>query len=208
MTAIQNLKMITELKIMRGPNIWSKTLQQLVVVKLDPPPTTEIQKEALINELVRLFPSFDHPIKEHKTSSANESNALFISWLFALTALELQTVSAPQLRYKSVHLLGGTSHYAVFEYEHEDHGARCARVAAKILINLMNNLPYRDLEKDLAILQDIYDDDTEGPSTQEIINAAKARNIPVKKSAGDGTLFLARVSTRKKSQLLFLKTLG
>ena len=99
--------MITELNIMRGPNIWSNKHQQLIVLKLALDQTKEINIEFIYEELIQLFPGHKNIFKEIKSSKSSEQ--FLIAKLLALTGLLLQANSAPQLDYFNVNVLNKIS---------------------------------------------------------------------------------------------------
>lgn len=175
--------MIQDLKIMRGPNIWSDRNHKLIVIKLKPLETDDLIPNDLCSRLVNIFPPLHNVIKEIEKTSTDSPARITLARLLALTGLELQALTTPGLFYYNAHLLGTESYYSVFEYQDEEHGVEAALVASAILRSIIHDIPYEELAEDLKRLKDISKQHTLGPSTAEIVNEAIARNIPVKEVA-------------------------
>ena len=198
--------MITELNIMRGPNIWSNKHQQLIVLKLALDQTKEINIEFIYEELIQLFPGHKNIFKEIKSSKSSEQ--FLIAKLLALTGLLLQANSAPQLDYFNVNVLNKISFYSVFEYLDEEHGKTAATILVAILKNLIAGRPYLSLAIDLKKLADIYLSNKDGPSTREIIDAAIKKNIPVKRIAEGRYTLLGQGKYQKKIEASISENTG
>lgn len=190
--------MIKELKVMRGPSLWSVKHQQLIVVKLQLDSLEETSISNLCDSLVNLIPPIHKAIQEVKTENAGEFPPLLIAKLLALTAIELQVINCSGPSYYNAHVLGERSFFAVFEYKDEEHGIEAARTSANIIKSLMAGKPYQSLPEDLRNLKDISIRNSEGPSSQEIIQAAINRNIPVKTIANGRYTVLGHGKYRKK----------
>ncbi|MCD6017403.1 MAG: cyanophycin synthetase [Bacteroidetes bacterium] len=174
--------MINELRIMTGPNIWSTKIHQLIVVKLQIP-GQDYNHNELRNKLAELWPGFEN-------DDALSDPKLDLAQTFANLALYLQNNNGAHVTYAKGELLGEASYYSIFEYELKEHGEETAEVVANIFTNLIEEKENNRLEKDLEVLQRIFNRHKPGPSSYEIMNEAKKRNIPVS-STGDGrfTLF-------------------
>ncbi|MDF2435882.1 MAG: cyanophycin synthetase [Bacteroidota bacterium] len=180
--------MIKELKVMRGPNIWSDN-HKLIVLKIDIAESKNIDLDKLCIGLVNIFPPIHKDINEIKTYAAGHPVLLSVARLLALTGTELQTISTSGVSYYHGHLLGESSFYSVFEYKDEEHGVEAAYLAADIINALIYNEETDFIPEGLKLLKDISERNDDGPSTSSIIDEAVSRNIPVKRIA-DGRYIL------------------
>lgn len=174
--------MINELRVMTGPNIWSPKIHQLIVVKLQIPEQIYNHIE-IRNKLSELWPDFE-------SGESLPDPKLNLAQTFANLALYLQSRNGAHVNYAKGELLGDSSYYAIFDYELKEHGKETAEVVSDTLNALIEGNTNNRLEKDLEVLQRIFNRHKPGPSTYEIIKEAKNRNIPIS-SIGDGrfTLF-------------------
>ncbi|MES2568065.1 MAG: cyanophycin synthetase [Bacteroidota bacterium] len=174
--------MINELRIMTGPNIWSATIHQLIVVKLQLP-EKEYKNHLLREKITEQWPDF-------KNTETLSDSKLDLAQTFANLALYLQQRNGAEIKYAKAELLGESSYYAIFEYQIKEHGEETAEVVSDIITALIEGRTHSRLEKDMEVLQRIFNRHKAGPSTFEIIKEAQNRNIPIS-STGDGrfTLF-------------------
>lgn len=190
--------MIKEIKVMHGPSIWSANYQQLIAVKLEIGEIGENEVCTLCDNLVNLFPPIHISIKNIKAESPDKTPQLMIAKLVALTCIELQIINCSGPAYYNSHLLGDRSYFAVFEYKHEKHGVEVAKTAVNIIKALFAGKQYHSLPEDLKRLKDICLEHTEGPSSHEIIQTARARHIPVKNIANGKYTLLGLGKYRKR----------
>lgn len=182
--------MINELRVMTGPNIWSPKIHQLIVVKLQIPELNYNHNE-LRNKLAELWPDFEN-------DNILSDDHLDLAQTFAKLAIFLQKKNGAQVAYAKAELLGDASYYSIFEYEIRVHGEETADIVSDTISALIEGKKNIRLEKDLEMLQRIFNRHKPGPSTYEIIKEANNRNVPVS-STGDGrfTLFgYGKFSTR------------
>jgi cyanophycin synthetase len=192
--------MIQEIKIMRGPNMWSDKHHKLIVIKLNNLQTNENLTNNLCHRIVNIFPPLHNVVKEIEKKSCDAPGQMTLAQLLAVTGLELQALTTPRLSYHNAHLLGEDSYYAVFEYHDEEHGIKAAEVASSILRSVINDESYDHLAEDLKRLKDICRYHSQGPSTAEIVNEAVSRNIPVKEVAGGRFISIGQGKYQKRIQ--------
>lgn len=191
--------MTEQIKIMRGPNIWSRHHNHLLVAKLSPPDLSETTAAVFSSALTRSFPSLDVPVRELE-KKLGQSVPLYLAELLALLTLELQAVSVPSLQFSKGIRLGPVSSYAVCEYADEEHGMACLKSAERFLTAIRKNKKAVFPEDEMRNLQNLYLRNVEGPSSNEIIQAAHRRNIPVKKLLGGRYTLLGQGHLQKKIQ--------
>lgn len=185
---------------MRGPNAWSDTHQKLIVAKLGNISYENIKLPELGSRLTNIFPQLRRVIQEIEKTSASLPIQIGLARLLAITGLEIQALTLPGLYYYNAHLLGENSFYAVFEYHDEEHGLEAAKVAGKILSSLINNETYNQLAAELKKLGTISAYHSLGPSTGEIVNEARRRDIPVKEIAEGHYIMLGHGKHQKRIQ--------
>jgi cyanophycin synthetase len=178
---------ILEMKIMRGPNIWSNYHKKLIVMKVDLGelenyPTDKISGFA--ERLETMIPS----LYEHRCSEDHKGGffkrvrqGTWMGHVIEHIALELQSLAGMDCgfgRTRSSKVKG--VYHVVFSYVEERAGKYAGAAAVRIAAALIHSEPY-DLEYDIQHLKRINAEDGLGPSTQSIINEAKERGIPAKR---------------------------
>jgi cyanophycin synthetase len=171
--------MIEELRVMRGPNTWSRVHNKLVVLKIHADQYSTEQINRAKDALNTLFPGIP---QEFWSDEKGEQNAdLALAGLIAVTARLLQKKAVSDPGYHQLSFLGGRSAYAVFAYEEEEVGVEAAYIAEDLIMELLLGEEYAQLDNDVARLKTIYDKVYLGPSTSAIVDAARNRDIPVRK---------------------------
>src|SRR5215203_3389558 len=167
---------IMEIKIMRGPNLWSGYRKQLIVMKLDIGesenfPTNKI--DGFSEALERTLPT----LKSHHCSVGTEGGFLqrvkqgtWLGHVVEHVALELQTLAGMECgfgRTRSTHVKG--IYHVVFSYILENAGIYAAQAAVRLVDTLISDQRY-NLEPDIRELQRIYHAEKLGPTTQSIVS--------------------------------------
>jgi cyanophycin synthetase len=168
--------LLQETRIMRGPNMWSDKFKKLIVLKLD--------YSTCDNETVfELFTYLYKQLGRHQSAVNLKSDPLLsLTGLIAELIADIQPES--KQFYFDAKLLGDHSYYALAGYENEDIAWEAADEILFRLESILKNkspLPVTRLKKKFEYLHFKF---KEGPSTSAIIEAARKRNIPVKKIAG------------------------
>src|SRR4051812_9964938 len=188
--------MISELKIMKGPNMWAKQHSQLIVIKLETPLELHVHMDEVCTTISELFPEMAEELKAIPKLTQPE---LFIAGLIARVAIYLQRLSGATVYYSDVHLLGTDAYYAVFEYEQSEHGKATAEAAETLLTTVLKG-EKPVVEPTLKMLQSLYTKNDAGPSTHEILQAAKKRGIPVTSVVNGEYILLGYGTHLKKIQ--------
>jgi cyanophycin synthetase len=179
---------IVNIKVMRGPNVWSNFRRKLIVLKLDIGqlehfPTNRI--EGFAERLETLMPS----LHAHRCSADHEGGffervrtGTWMGHVVEHVALELQTQAGMETgfgRTRSTHEPG--VYNVVFSYEIENAGIYAAKAAVRLVEEMANNAIASKLEDDIEELRRIKRREAFGPSTQSIVDEAEKRNIPYKR---------------------------
>jgi cyanophycin synthetase len=172
--------MIEELRIMRGPNIWSRENRKLIVLKLDPVIISNQTLETIAQELEILFPSLHKSLK-NILSTLRNNNSVVIAEIVALIGRELQARAVVDPKFSKAFMKGKSSVYSVFAYEEEEVGKEAAYIADKMMQQFFAGEKYLNLEEDIAFLRNTFNDAYMGPSTNAIVQAALKRDIPYRK---------------------------
>ena len=175
---------IIETKVLKGPNFWSVKKTKLVVMKLDlenleEQPTNEIP--GFYERIQAKIPSlYQHYCSEGVPGGFFErvKSGTWMGHVIEHIALEIQSLAGMNVgfgRTRSTATKG--IYHVVIAYEVEEAGRYAAHAAVSIADALINKRKY-DIEKDIAYLKKINNEQNLGPSTSAIVEAATARGIP------------------------------
>src|SRR3569832_95646 len=127
--------MIAEIKVMAGPNRWSRKHSQLVVMKLESPTEWKGDTTKLCTQVVELFPDLEKEIQFIRKQTPSE---LIPSSLLSLLSIYLQQKSGADVSFSDTVTLGTSSLYTVYEYEQVEHGIEAGTASETILKALLN----------------------------------------------------------------------
>ncbi len=189
---------ITEIKVMRGPNIWSGYRRQLIVMKLDlkekeETPTNKIK--GLAEALQNLMPT----LLEHECSEGKPGGFLqrvregtWLGHVVEHVALELQTLAGMDCGFGRTRNAKKEGVYnVVFAYIIENAGIYAGKAAVRLVEALSSLQPY-DMAEDLHQLKRINRREGLGPSTLSIVREAEKRQIPYTRLNKDSLLMLGQ----------------
>lgn len=174
---------------MRGPNCWSSTHQQLIVLKIKPDGVAVYPYE-VTEELIEKLTGLHIPPQLVYHGQA-------LTELAGHVAVAIQRkagMDCPYLPGQSASTNGEA--LVIFPYEVETAGVYAARAAIKIINNLIIGFQYA-VEADLQELSRISRRERLGPSTKAIVDAALKRNIPVSR-LDDGSLVMLGYGARQR----------
>ena len=178
---------ILKVQTLRGPNYWSIRRHQLVAMQLDlqelaEKPSNEIP--GFYQGLVEALPSLDG----HFCSPGCRGGFLMrvregtmMGHIVEHVALELQELAGMPAGFGRTRETATPGVYhVVFEYENEKAGCYAARAAVRLCQSIveMGYYPKSELEQDIQDLKALHQEAALGPSTEAIIKAAEARDIP------------------------------
>jgi len=170
--------MITnEIRIMRGPNMWSRNHQRLIIIKFDPFAISEIapEKQQLISDFFRFT--------YHLEPSYDEFGLCLLDYTVTLASI-LQGSSA----YHRITIPAPGIFYGMFEYEIEEAGVESLRLVLKMIESLCDReIPITFGEAQQQV-EHIYHKYGDGPTTAMITGAARKRNIPVSQGPAGFTI--------------------
>ncbi|AFY90657.1 cyanophycin synthetase [Chroococcidiopsis thermalis] len=178
---------ILKVQTLRGPNYWSIRRHQLVAMQLDlqelaEKPSNEIP--GFYKGLVEALPS----LEGHFCSPGCRGGFLMrlregtmMGHVVEHVALELQELAGMPAGFgRTRETATAGVYHVVFEYENEKAGRYAARAAVRLCQSIVDlgYYPKSELERDLQDLKALHQDAALGPSTEAIIQAAEARDIP------------------------------
>jgi cyanophycin synthetase len=175
---------IIDISCMHGPNVWSIRKNRLVVMKLDLEeleelPTNKI--EGFYDRLKKAMPSLrSHFCSEGHIGGFFErvKDGTWMGHVVEHMALEMQSIAGMECGYGRTRGVGEYGVYhVVFEYVEERAGELAARLAVDMAAALVTGKPF-DVDDAVQQLKAIYHKNHLGPSTQSIVDACNARNIP------------------------------
>ena len=175
---------IVDLRIMRGPNYWSVKNPKIIVLRLH----LENYKDILTSDI----PGFEKRLEEmfpglsdHRSENGAENRffesvrkGVKLSQVVEHIALELQNLSGMGCGYSLSYPSPQEGiDYVIFAYSEERAGEYAAYAALKITEALVKDIKY-NLNRDIARLHGIREDEHMGPSTYSIVAEAVSRGIP------------------------------
>ncbi len=170
--------MITsEIRIMRGPNMWSRNQHRLIVIKYDSAAISKIDSEK------QRFIS-DYFWSEYQITS------LYSDFLYCLADYSLKLASILQGSSLDYHIVSPAPDilYGILHYETEEVASEAVKIATEIIQSLINNetpVNFSEAQQLVKIVSRKY---SEGPTTAMIIQAARDRQIPISKGPAGFTV--------------------
>ena len=176
---------IRKVLALRGPNIWSRHTVLEAWVDLGTLKDTSSEQIPGFNDrLMSWLPS----MIEHRCSVGERGGffqrlrwGTYLAHILEHTTLELQTLCGTPVGYGRAR---ETSEEGLFKvairYHEETLGRACLDTARELLMSAVFDLPF-DIESHLKRLRELADKVCLGPSTNAIVDAARARNIPVRR---------------------------
>ncbi|HEX8561571.1 MAG TPA: cyanophycin synthetase [Flavobacterium sp.] len=197
---------ILKTQVLRGPNVWSNYRQQLIQMRLDLEemenfPTDKIP--GFRERLEKLLPG----MIEHECSEGVRGG-FFIrvergTWLGHVLehiALEIQTLAGMETGYGRTRGTAERGVYnVVYSYTIEQAGLYAGQAALRIVNALVEGVSY-DLESDLEELRRIHRKYELGPSTKSIVDEAKKRGIPWKRTGNNSAIQLGYGAKQRRFQ--------
>jgi cyanophycin synthetase len=169
---------------MRGPNYWSVHHPTIIVLKLhlgEWQDTTTAQIPGFGDRLEKAFPH----MYEHRSAEGvaggffkRVREGVSLGQVVEHVALELQTQAGMDSGFGRTYPAVEEGHWVVvFSYQEERAGEYAAEAAVRITLALAQGEEF-SVEKDIAKLHEIREEEHIGPSTSAIVSEAKSRDIP------------------------------
>lgn len=194
---------LREIKALRGPNYWSQTRHNLIVMLLDLKelefkPTNKI--DGFYDRLKELMPS----LHEHTCSEGVPGgffkrvyDGTWMGHVIEHIAIEIQILSGmycPFGKTRSSNEKG--VYHVVFEYRDKEAGVYAAKAALAIAEALITPKPC-NLKTDIDMLCQIRDKNMLGPSSQALVFEAESRNIPCRRLDDDSLVMMGQGNKQK-----------
>ncbi len=178
---------ILKTQTLRGPNYWSIRYTKLILIRLDleelaDQPSNQISGfyDGLVEALPSLVEHFCSPGCRGGFLSRVQEGTM-MGHIVEHVALELQTLAGMPVGFGRTRETADLGTYqVVFEYTDEQAGRYAARAAVRLCQSIIETGQYSsaELAQDLADLREFALEAALGPSTEHIVQAADARNIP------------------------------
>ena len=178
---------VLKTQTLRGPNYWSIRYGKLIVVRLDLEDLAERPSDTIVgfyDGLVAALPS----LVEHFCSPGVRGGFLsrlntgtMMGHIIEHVALELQTLAGMPVGFGRTRETAEPGIYQViFQYENEAAGRYAARAALRLCESIVEtgSYPESEVQQDLADLKELRAAAALGPSTEALVRAAEARNVP------------------------------
>lgn len=176
---------VSEIKVLRGPNFWSISKHKLIQMLLDleeleHTPTNKIP--GFHERIQQLLPS----LYEHECSEGYKGgffdrvkDGTWMGHVIEHIALELQSLAG--MKNTGFGRTRGTGkegmYHVVFSYEEEKAGLYTAHAAVSVAEALIKGKAY-DVQKDIDEIHRLWHHEKLGPTTYSIVEEAQKRNIP------------------------------
>lgn len=171
---------------LNGPNYWSNSRKKLIVIKIDLEQYELFPTSKLLGftaSLKALIPS----LYEHRCSPGVKGGLFqrmeegtWLGHVIEHVALELQWLAGMQCGFGRTFGTAEEGVYQVlFAYEFREAGLYAAKAAVALVETLAEGKIYPNLQQDITELMALAANEKLGPSTQALVDEAKARNIPV-----------------------------
>ncbi|MEK6259235.1 MAG: cyanophycin synthetase [Planctomycetota bacterium] len=176
---------IRKVLALRGPNIWSRHTVIEAWVDLGPLKDSSSEQLPGFNDrLMAWLPS----LIEHRCSVGERGGfyqrlrrGTYLAHILEHTVLELQTLAGTPVGFGKARETSEEGVYKVaIRYQEEVLGRECFDVARELLMAAIFDRPF-DVDGEVKRLRQLADRICLGPSTNAIVDAAKARNIPVRR---------------------------
>jgi cyanophycin synthetase len=192
---------IRKVLTLRGPNIWANF--PILEVWVDLKQFNEIPSNEIPGFNERLMAWLPTMI-EHRCSRGERGgffarlhDGTYLAHILEHVTLEMQTLAGTNVGYGKSRETSEPGVYKVaIEYEEETLAKECLNVAAEICFLAVHDIPF-DISREINRLKDIAQDICLGPSTRAIVNAARARYIPVRR-LNSGSLVLFGYGCRQR----------
>lgn len=176
---------IVEIRCMRGPNVWSTRKYKLVVATLDLGEFEELPTHRIDGFYERLQMAMPS-LQSHHCSEGREGgffervkDGTWMGHVVEHIALELQTLAGMDCGFGRTRGTGKYGMYhVVFQYQCERAGILAAERAVAMVQALAGGQRF-NVQHTVNELRTIFYQDKFGPSTDSIVHAARAKNIPV-----------------------------
>jgi len=205
---------IINIRCMRGPNVWSVRKSRLVVMKLDLEELEEMPTNRIngfYDRLKMAMPSLhSHFCSEGHAGGFFErvKDGTWMGHVIEHIALELQTLAGMECGFGRTR---GTGEYGVyhvvFEYVEEHAGEFAAQCAFDTAAALIAGKPV-NIQDAVQQLKTIYQTNRFGPSTQSIVDACEAQNIPVIRLNKDSYVQLGYGSRQRRIEATTTSSTG
>ncbi|MBE9064472.1 cyanophycin synthetase [cf. Phormidesmis sp. LEGE 11477] len=178
---------VLKTQTLRGPNYWSIRYGKLIVIRLDledlaerPSDTIDGFYEGLVAALPSLVEHFCSPGVRGGFLRRLQTGTM-MGHIVEHVALELQTLAGMHVGFGRTRETADPGVYqVVFQYENEAAGRYAARAALRLCESIIETGGYPDseIQKDLYDLRELRAAAALGPSTEALVRAAEARNVP------------------------------
>lgn len=176
---------IRKVLALRGPNIWSRhTVLEAWVDLAALKDSSSAHIPGFNDRLMSWLPT----MIEHRCSVGERGGffqrlrwGTYLAHILEHTTLELQTLCGTPVGYGRARETAEEGLYKVaIRYQEETLGRACLETARELLMAAVFDLPF-DIDANLKRLRELADRVCLGPSTNAIVDAARARNIPVRR---------------------------
>ncbi|GKS70317.1 cyanophycin synthetase [Nitrosomonas sp. PY1] len=166
---------LLKIRALRGPNLWSQhTSIEATIFCSDSENKINLQG-GFETRLRERFPEM--PLLQ----TAGHYDSITLTHVLELTTLTLQTqIGCPITFSRTANTPEPNTYRVIVEYTEEKVGRLAFEIAQQLCTAAIEDTPF-NLTDALSQLHDLYEDIRLGPSTGSIVNAAIARNIPVRR---------------------------
>lgn len=195
---------ILKTQVLKGPNYWSNSRKELIVMKLDLGIYEELPTNRLGDFNQRLM-EYIPTLYSHRCSEGIEGGlkirleeGTWLGHVIEHVALELQCLAGMDCGFGRTYRTNEQGIYhVIFAYQIINAGLYAGKAAVNLITALAEGKNY-PLDKDIEQLNEIYRKEGYGPSTQAIVDEAKRRKIPYACSANSSLITLGHGLNQKR----------
>lgn len=180
-----------EMRIMRGPNMWSRNYNYLIVIKFDPISVSKLDDNRQKSVIKYFRTNYNiEPLHE-------DFNLCVFRYILQIASL-LQGESI----YHDLAFPAPGIFYGIIEYKIEEAGKAAMELATEIVESIVADETPIQLTLAMEKVREVSREYSEGPTTSLIIDAALKRNIPVTAGPGGYTILGYGINQKRLSAAL------
>jgi len=194
---------ILNINTLEGPNYWSIN-HKIAEVTLDTGRYEDLPTERInvfcenLLQLLTEFKDFLYSMGETTVFPENEKTGTWIAQAIEYMALELQSMAGMKCNFgKTIHLKATGKYKIIFAYKAKRAAIYAAHASLRMIEAICENKKY-SLKEDILNLKKIALEDGYELSTSVIVEAATAKNIPIKRLDSKSIVQLGYGSAQKR----------
>jgi cyanophycin synthetase len=180
---------IINIKVLRGPNFWSSTKKELIVLTIDTQETETLNTKVLKDFAAKLQAIMPSCLKRKDDFLFQVKRGISLIEVIGPVAVELQVLSGMKCDFVLTCGVSPGIYNVVYPFIIEKAGIYAGETAVKIVATLAQNNDYTNVQNDIDTLTAYKLKSPIGPTTSYILNEVKKRQIPFREF-NEGSLII------------------